>query len=115
MLDKSVETEIKQQVAKAITLKNPTTNMEKLRAELGSDNRSMKISVKVSYKVPYLAGYMMKLKDFKNEVMMNFPKAFLRSSSVIIRDLCLMRALLMTFAICDVCSRVPEILGVRPF
>ena len=43
MMDKSVETEIKQQGAKAITLKNPTTNMEKRRVELGSDSRSMKI------------------------------------------------------------------------
>ena len=74
MMDKSVETEIIQQGAKAITLKNPTTNMEKRRAQLGCDNRSMKISGKVSYKVPYLAGFMMKLTDFKNEVMMNFPK-----------------------------------------
>ena len=34
----------------------------------------MKIIVKVSNAVPYMVGYMVIIKDFKNEIVMNFPK-----------------------------------------
>ena len=48
--------------------------MKKRRFELPCDNRSMKIIVKVSNEVSYVVGYMVILKDFKNEIVMNFPK-----------------------------------------
>ena len=43
------------------------------------------------------------------------PNAFLRSSRVIIRERCLVRALLMMWAISAVCSNVPDKFGVNPF
>ena len=39
----------------------------------------------------------------------------LKSSKVMTTERCLVRALLMMFAICAVCSRVPERLGLNPF
>ena len=48
--------------------------MEKQRYELRCDNRSMKIGIQVSNEIPYMDGYMVMLKNFKNEIVMYLPK-----------------------------------------
>ena len=48
--------------------------MVKRRSELRCDNRSMKIGIKVSNEIPYMVGYMVMLKNFKNEIVMYLPK-----------------------------------------
>ena len=48
--------------------------MEKRRFELRCDNGGMKICIKVSNEVPYMVEYMVKLKNFKNEIVMYLPK-----------------------------------------
>ena len=57
--------------------------------------------------------------DSKGLCLLNYDELhqmhFFRSSKVITTDLCLVRALLMIYAILEVCSRTPDSFGVKPF
>ena len=50
-----------------------------------------------------------------DQIMMNFTKSILEVKSMMTSERCLIRALLIILAICAVCSKVPDMLGVNPF
>ena len=110
-----VEAKVKGELAKGITLKNTAINFDKRSSKTTRKNRSMEVRIKIINELLYMIWDVMIFQNSRNKIVMDLPKAFLRSRGIITTERCFMRALLMICAIWVVCSNVPESLRIKPF